>query len=107
MADRMEETLTPEQMTEMDQDFSFVEENEGHVSLAGAGAKPFKDKCYYILNAVDKLVVLLHCVSCLNDKVDEILHGNIPSRHHYDVSNSQYCSLPYTAKYSRGENFCG
>ena len=92
MADRMVETLSPEQMVEMDQDFSFMENNEGHVSLAGG--KPFKDKCYYILNTVDKLVALLHCISCLNDKVDEILHGNIPSRDHYDVSSSQYyCSM--------------
>lgn len=86
MADRMTETLTAEQMRKMDQDFSFVEANEGNVSLAGG--KPFKEKCYYLLNTMDKLVALLHCVSCLNDKVDETLHGNIPSRDHFDVRNS-------------------
>lgn len=91
MVDRMMETLTAEQMGEMDQGFRFVEANEGQVLLAGG--KPFKEKCYYLLNTMDKLVVLLHCVSCLNDKVDEILHGNLPPRDHYDVSSSQYCSI--------------
>ena len=86
MADRMLETLTPEQILQINQDLSFMEINEDHLSLAET--KPFKDKCYYVLKMVDNLVPLLHCVSCLNDKVDEMLHGHIPIRPHFEVSSS-------------------
>ena len=86
MADRMLETLTQEQILQLHQDSGFVEINEDYLLLAET--KPFKDKCYYVLKTVDNLVPLLQCVSCLNDKVDEILHGHIPNRQHFEVSSS-------------------
>lgn len=80
----MLETLTPEQMKELDQVFSYMDTNKGYASLAAC--RPFKDKCYYLLRVINDLLNLLWCVPCFNDKVDEVLHGNSMSEHHYNVS---------------------
>ena len=82
---RMQEELTRAQLEQLDEDFRFVEVNEGYLSLAPS--KPFKDKCYYMMKSVEKMVLFLRCTSCLHDKVDEILHGNTVSRSNYDVSS--------------------
>lgn len=88
----MAETLTAQEMNEFNQAFTYMETNEGYASLAAA--RPFKDKCYYILRTVNDLVNLLCCVPCLNNKVDEVLHGNEISEHHYNVSVFNiYCKL--------------
>lgn len=81
----MREKLTQQKIEQLNKDFTFVEENEGHMDLAAAS--PFKDKCHYVMRAMDSLVRLLQCVQCLNDKVDEILHGNTISWENYVVSN--------------------
>ena len=67
----MAESLTREQMAELDKQFGFVELNDDYISLARD--KPFKDKCYYMLQAVDKLLPEFQCLTCSFDKIDEII----------------------------------
>ena len=80
----MMETLTPDQLDKFNQECSYMEDNEDYAALAAA--EPYKDKCYYLLKIVDQLLSLLHCVTCLNNKVDEIFHGNRISERHFKVS---------------------
>ena len=91
----MVETLTAQQINELNQAFTYMETNEGYASLAAA--RPFKDKCYYILKMINDLVNLLCCVPCLNNKVDKVLHGNNISEHHYNVSGSLHIVKLYNS----------
>ena len=47
---------------------------------------PLQDKCYVMTKSIDRLVQLILCVSCINEKVIEMNSVNGITKKHYDVS---------------------
>ena len=55
---------------------------EDHYKLTN----PLQDKCYIMTKSIDRLVQLILCASCINEKVSEMNLVNGITKKHYDVS---------------------